>query len=317
MIAVGLIVLAPVWVPLTALYDLVRRKHRLPTTRLLLFGLVWSWIELCGVVAMGTLWVVGQRRNNPAHYALQKWWCGRIIWALRWTVGLRIDIAGDLSPGAGPFVVLCRHASLADSIISCFVVANMMGLAPRYVLKSDLQMVPCLDLLGHRTPNTFVNRGTANIAGELSALADMVKDMGTGQAAVIFPEGSRANDAKRARELGRLQDRHPGRHETLADLQRLLPPKTAGAQAILQAAQQADVITVWHEGLDGLDTFPGMLQALADRRVTAHFRVTVHPRAHVPDDDGFAAWLDNRWAEMDREVLAHSEARQLRRSNHG
>lgn len=315
--AVSLVALLPLWGPVAALYDLFRGKFRLPTARLLLFGLMWAWIELSGVVALGGLWIVGQSKNHAAHYAMQRWWCGEIIRALRWTVGLSIDVAGADVAGRGPFVVLCRHASLADSIISCYVVNNMMGLAPRYVLKSDLQMVPCLDLLGHRTPNTFVNRGSANIAGELGALVAMVDGMGPGQAAVIFPEGSRANDAKRARELHRLSERHPGRHETLADLQHLLPPKTAGAQAIMHGAPTADVITIWHEGLDGLDTFPGMLNALADRKVTAHFRVTNHPRAEVPGDDGFAGWLDNRWIEMDREVVAHSQQRREQRSAHG
>ena len=302
-----LTLLAPVWVPVTALYDLVRGKFRLPTTRLMLFGLCWAWIESAGVMLLFLIWLVGQGRNARAHLRMQRWWCGRIIAALRLTVGLRVNVVGADNVGPGPYVVFCRHASLADSIISCFIVNNTMGFQPRYVLKSDLEMVPCLDLLGHRTPNCFVRRGSSNVQAELEALQAMMEGMGAGDAAVIFPEGSRANPVKRERELARLAERHPERHERLSSLQRLIPPKPAGAQAMLDAAPGADVITVWHEGLDGLDTFPGMLQALAERRVTAHVVVTVHPRVEIPSGEGFAEWIDRRWVEMDDAVAMFTQ----------
>lgn len=303
-----LTLLVPVWVPVTVIYDLVRGKFRLPTTRLMLFGLCWAWIESAGVMVLFLIWLTGQGRNVSAHVKTQRWWCGRIIAALRVTVGLRVEVIGAENVGPGPYVVFCRHASLADSIISCFIVNNTMGFRPRYVLKSDLEMVPCLDLLGHRTKNCFVRRGSSNVQAELEALQGMMEGMGEGDAAVIFPEGSRANPAKRERELARLAERHPERHRRLSSLQRLIPPKPAGAQAMLDAAPQADVITVWHEGLDGLDTFPGMLEALAERRVTAHVVVTVHPRGDIPAGEGFAEWIDRRWVEMDEAVAMFTQA---------
>jgi 1-acyl-sn-glycerol-3-phosphate acyltransferase len=308
LIAVLLLVALPVWVPLSAAYDLVRRKWRMPTLRLMLFFLLWAWNELAGVKALFAIWVFGQGRNHRAHYSVQRWWCRNIIVALRVTVGLRVEVVGAEHAGRGPYVVFARHASLADSIISCFVVNNTMGLNPRYVLKSDLKMVPCLDILGHRTPNCFVHRGSGNVQGELDALANMVNGLAEGDAAVIFPEGSRANPAKQERELGRLAERHPERHARLSGLQRLLPPKPAGAGALLDAAPQADVVTVWHEGLDGLDTFPGMLEALADRTVRAHVVVTFHPRSEVPSGPAFEEWIDRRWVEMDDAVSMFVQA---------
>jgi hypothetical protein len=76
---------------------------------------------------------------------------------------------------------------------------------------------------------------------------------------------------------------------------------------MLDAAPGADVITVWHEGLDGLDTFPGMLHALSERKVTAHVVVTVHRRAEVPDGGGFTEWIDRRWVEMDDAVAQFTQ----------
>lgn len=300
--------LVPVWVVLFSAYDLARGKRRMPTVRLMSFGLLWAWIETAGVFLMFVLWATGQSRNHGAHYRIQRWWCGRIIAALRLTVGLRVTIIGTEHVDRGPYVVFCRHASLADSIISCFIVNNTLGLEPRYVLKSDLEMVPCLDLLGHRTPNCFVRRGSSNVAGELAALMQMMDGLAEGQAAVIFPEGSRANPEKRERELARLAERHPDRHARLGRLQRLIPPKPAGAKAMLDAAPRADVITVWHEGLDGLDTFPGMLAALAERKVGAHVVVTVHPRAEVDAAGDFTEWIDSRWVEMDDAVARFTQA---------
>ena len=311
-LAAGLVVLTlglPLWAGLAVLVDIARRHFRLPVTRLVLFAVAWCWIESAGVVGLFLLWVTGRAGHARPHYALQRWWCGAIISALRMTVGLRLDIQVAEPGPRGPFVVLCRHASLADSIISCFVVSNMMGLAPRYVLKTELQAMPCLDILGHRTPNAFIRRGSADVRSELGQLEAMASGMGPGDAAVIFPEGSRSNDAKRARELARLEARHPHRHAALSGLRHLIPPKPAGALALLRAAPGADILTLWHEGLDGLDTFRGMIRELSARRVTARFRAVVHPRANVPCDDGFEAWLDARWVEIDAQVAALATAR--------
>ena len=307
-IAAVLLVLSPVWIPAAMVLDLARGKRRLPTVRLMLFALLWTWNELVGVATLFLLWAALQGRNLRAHYAVQRWWCGNIITALRVTVGLRVDVIGAEHAGRGPYLVFARHASLADSIISCFVVNNTMRLDPRYVLKSDLEKIPCLDILGHRMPNCFVRRGTGNVQAELDALTRMMDGFGPGGAAVIFPEGSRANPEKRARELARIAERNPERHGRLSGLQRLLPPKPAGAGALMAAAPGADIVTMWHEGLDGLDTFGGMLAALGERKVRAHIVVTVHPRAEVPGGDGFAEWIDGRWVEMDDAVAQFAQA---------
>lgn len=315
--AFGMLALLPVWLPVVVLVDLLRGQRRLPLARLGLFGVAWAWVELGGVVALFWLWVTGRGTTHEAHYRIQARWCAGIIRSLRLTTGLKVTVDGVDEVGRGPYVVLCRHASLADSIISCFIVNNTLGLAPRYVLKSDLQAVPCLDILGHRTPNAFVNRGSSDVSGELRALERMVEGLREGQAAVIFPEGSRANPAKRERELDRLEKRHPGRHAVLSGLDRMIPPKPAGVGSLLAAAPHADVLTVWHSGLDGLDTFGGILAALGGRKVTAHFVASVVPRAQVPSDERFVEWLDEKWMEMDRSVVEHENGHVGRTQDNG
>jgi hypothetical protein len=72
---------------------------------------------------------------------------------------------------------------------------------------------------------------------------------------------------------------------------------------LLAAVPDADVLTVWHIGFDGLDTFGGILRALR-RPVAARVVVEAHPRAGIPAGEGFVRWLDGQWARLDRIVDA-------------
>ena len=301
-LAALLVVAAPVWVPGCALYDLLGRRPRLPTVRLVFFALLWSWLEVVAVAAAVVLWVTGQGRNRDAHYALQRWWSARIIGALRVSVGLRVDVDVPEDWGSGPYVALCRHASLGDAIMSCWVLSTAGGLKPRYVLKKELKTIPTLDIFGHRLPNYFVDRASANVSAELTGIEQMAAGLDGRQVAVIFPEGSRVSGTKRTRELERLGTRNPARAARLATLRHLLPPKSAGAAALLSSVPGADVLVMWHTGFDGLDTFRGILERLRDGRPRARMVVTRWRRDDVDMAGSFSEWLDERWLEMDEMV---------------
>ena len=238
----------------------------------------------------------------PAHYALQTWWCRSLIQALGFTVGLQITVEGAEHVGPGPFVALGRHASLADSIMSSWVVASHVGLRPRFVLKKELKMDPCLDILGHRLPNYFVDRESSNIAGELQGIEQMAAGLGVKDCAVIFPEGSRASAKKRVRAIERLRERSPQRAEVLSGLQYLIPPKPAGASALLSAVPEANVLVMWHSGFDGLDTFSGILSHLGRAKAKVHVHVEEISRSLIPSGEAFVSWLDAKWVEMDNAV---------------
>jgi hypothetical protein len=126
--------------------------------------------------------------------------------------------------------------------------------------------------------------------------------MGPGDIAVIFAEGTRASAAKRGRIIERLRRRDPARADKMSALRHLLPPKISGPARLVESVPEADVVCVWHTGFDGLDTFGGMIRAVAAGRARARFVLEVHPRGGVPDGEAFAAWLDDRWLEMDAYV---------------
>jgi len=312
--AVVLLVLVPVWFVVASVLDLVQRKWRLPTTRLLGFALLWTWLELAGVGASVVLWCLGKSRNQRANYALQRWWAARLIGALRVTCGFVIDVHGVELLGDGPLVVLGRHASLGDALVSAWALGSLAERTPRYVLKKELSFDPCLDIVGRRLPNYFVDRSSARVSRELEGIATLSADLRGRDVAVIFPEGTRSNDRKRVSSLDRLRQRDPARAERLANLQHLLPPKPAGAQALIEAAPDASVALMWHIGFDGLDTFGRIRHRLAAGRVRAQVVFEMHGRATVPGGDEFVEWLDLRWMELDRSVAAAFSAAQRRHS---
>lgn len=311
LIAIVLTVTLPLWAIVTMVVDAVRGRVRFPISRLIAFATCWAWLETSGLVVVLFLFFSGRGRSVTAHYALQTWWCRSLIQALGFTVGLQISVEGAENVGEGPFVAFCRHASLADSIMSSWVVASHVGLRPRFVLKKELKIDPCLDILGHRLPNYFVDRESSDIAGELQGIEQMAAGLGVKDCAVIFPEGSRASEKKRVRALERLRERSPQRAETLAGLKYLIPPKPAGANALLSAVPEANVLTMWHSGFDGLDTFSGILSHLGRAKANVHVRVEEISRSSIPSGEAFVSWLDAKWVEMDIAVQRQLEKKQI------
>lgn len=300
--AILLLVTAPLWIVIGAVADAGRRRFRLPTVRLLAFGLCWLWIESAGIVVTGVLWITGQRNNHAAHYWLMGWWAARLIGALRVTTGMTVvqSDAEALSPG--PVVLLCRHASLADSLLSVWVITNKLGMQPRYVLKRELLADPCLDVVGHRLPNHFLDRTATDSESELDAVRALSAEMNDNQLAVIFPEGTRASARKRERALAKIAERDPGRAKRLAGLQHLIPVRPAGSAALIAGCPQADVVIGWHVGFEGLDNFGGILRHLARSPRPIRFRTRRIARSDVPSGEAFTRWLDDVWLETDSAV---------------
>ena len=307
--ALALLVLVPLWVIACLLVDLVGKKWRAPTLRLVAFALCWSWLEVIGVSVAGVLWLCGQGKNQSANYALQRWWAKQLIRSLRITCGFGIDVEGVEALSEKPLVCLGRHASLGDALVSAWVFGSLAQRLPRYVMKKELLLDPCLDIVGQRIPNYFVDRGSAAIRQEIDGIRAMASNMLPGDVAVIFPEGTRTNDEKRVALVQRLETRAPERHSKLAGLERLLPPRSAGATALLEAIPDGDVVFLWHVGFDGLDTFGGVRRRLAQAEPHARVVLELHDRASVPNGVAFEAWLDDRWLEIDRKVVEASERR--------
>lgn len=302
LLAVVLLVASPIWLVLGAVADLVRGRFRLPTVRLLAFGLCWAWIESTGVALAGLFWITGRGKSQPAHYWLMRWWAARLMGALRVTTGIKVAQVDADCMSPGPVVLLCRHASLADSLVSAWVSTTRLGMQPRYVLKRELLADPCLDIVGNRMPNYFLDRGATDSDIELNAVRDLSAGMGSKQLGAIFPEGTRASAKKRARALVKIAERDPERATRMQGLQHLLPVRPAGSAALIEGCPEADVVIGWHVGFEGLDTFGGILRHLARSPRPIRFRSRRIARSEVPSGDAFTRWLDDEWLKTDRAV---------------
>lgn len=310
-VSITAVVLTLVLVPLLvvlALVDLVRLKPRLPLARLVTFAWCWSWLEVAGLKSAAVLWLTGRGRDREAHYRLQRWWAGRLMASLRATCGISVEVNGVDVLGPGPTVLLVRHASLADSLLTAWVVAEHAELHPRVVLKHELLADPCLDVVGNRLPNCFVDRGAEDSTPALEEIESLGSTMSTGDVSVIFPEGTRSNPTKQRRALERIAERDPDRAERLAALDHLLPPRPSGTRALLRGGQAvgARVVVGWHTGFDGLDSFSGILSALG--RGPDPVRLSFASVDDVPDadDPGLTDWLDDQWLGLDRRVSEQS-----------
>ena len=309
-----LVVLMPLWLVVGLVIDLVGRRFRFPIVRLLAFAVLWAWLEIMGVTVSAVLWLTGQRKNSGAHYALQRWWAARLLGALRLTCGVRVRVENVEALQRGPAILMARHASLADSLVSAYVVTSVAGMKPRYVLKRELLGDPCLDIVGQRLPNHFLDRQAPDSTPELRALEVLASTMDDTSVGIIFPEGTRANPVKRARALEKLAVKGNGRAERLSGLEHLLPPRPAGAISLLRGNSSADVVIGWHVGFEGLDTFGGILRALSRPFAPVRFVLRRIPRAEIPnvdtaDETAFVTWLDEQWIDLDSQV---GEALKLR-----
>jgi 1-acyl-sn-glycerol-3-phosphate acyltransferase len=287
--------------------DACRLKWRFPLARLLSFAVCWVWLETSGVICSALLWITGQSKNLPKHYALQRWWADQLLRALKATCGFSVEVENIDALQPGPVLLFARHASLADSLVSAYVVTTLAQMNPRYVLKRELLADPCLDVVGQRLPNHFLDRQANDSTPELLALEELVTGIDESTVGIIFPEGTRANKKKRDRALEKIAVVDAERAQRLQGMKHLLPPRPAGAAAMLRGCPSADVVFAWHVGFEGLDTFGGILRGISSRMPPIRFHLRRVERLAVPltsqvDTNEMTKWLDSEWMRMDHEV---------------
>lgn len=291
---------AGVWVPIAAAADLASSGARWPRLRLVSFAWAWTTLETVGVAAASGLWLIGRGGDRDAHYALQRWWAARLVDSLRVFANLRIEVDGLERLAPGPIVMCARHASIADSLLPAWLLGRV-GMAPRYVLADDLLIDPCLDVVGNRLPNHFVDRTPDDPARELEQLELLARGMGTRDAGVIFPEGMVATEARRRRAVERINDRDPARGARVRRLRTMAPVFAGGTAALLAGSPDADLVFVTHTGLESLQE---VRDATTSLPLGQPLRVNIRrvARRAIPTGDAFGLWLDDQWETADREL---------------
>lgn len=300
---------APVWATAGLLWDtLAGAARRRPRTRALAFFALYLGCEAAGVLGAAALWLVtlGGRAGGSDRYlalnaALQRWWTGALFHGSRRLFSVSVSLAteGLELPLRGPLLLFVRHASVADSVLSAALVANPARLLLRYVLKRELLWDPCLDIVGRRLPNEFVNRRGPGLEAEIAAVAGLAAGLDERSAVLIYPEGRRFTEARRTAAVAALEEKGAGELAALArGFRNVLPPRVRGPLALIDAAPGVDVILVEHTGFEGTSSFPEFWRgALVGGELRVRLRRV--PAASIPPE-GRERWLFERWAEMDR-----------------
>jgi 1-acyl-sn-glycerol-3-phosphate acyltransferase len=321
--AVALIVLTAVFALVAVggivVYPLTPRRRVL---RVASFALHYCLIELAAMTALAFLWlrraVPGRRRIRSerdwtaAHENLLAWALGRVLSAGRRCLGFRIVVVGssDMTTlsGTDPVLVLARHGGPGDSFALVHLLLTRYHRGVRIVLKDILQIDPLIDLLLNRLGCCFLSSPTGDGGDLTERLADMTRDLGPGDALLLFPEGANWTPNRRQRAIRRLQREHKSEAARGAALMtNVLPPRPGGVFACLDARPGLDVVVVAHAGLDRVVR---PRQAWDQLPLTTPMKVRAWPTADVPPGhEDRLAWLTLEWAVVDQWVDAfHAES---------
>ncbi len=296
-----------IWLPLLAAVDLLR-GGRSAALRCALFLTHYLLCECFGLIASFAIWL-GRRLGGPAgarryadwNRALQRAWAAALWNGARRIFGMRLRVEGAELVSQPPLLLLIRHASVADTLIPAVMITIPHQIHMRYVLKRELLWDPCLDVVGNRLPNYFVDRDSLDGAREVQGIASLVEQLGPEEGILIYPEGTRFSPRKRERILARLsRGDDDGLLDRAKQLEHTLPPRLGGTLALLEANPGADVVFCAHTGFEGAASFWELADgALVDRVIEVRFwRV---PWAQVPETrEGRISWLFDHWKRIDR-----------------
>lgn len=293
----------------TAALDLAaRRRVAFSRSRTVLFALWLLACEVFGVLAAGVLWVshlvtgsLAKPSFVEANAALQRVWTRAIFGAAVRLFGMSVRLEGFEETEHAPFLLFVRHVSTADTVIAAALIANPRKLLVRYVLKRELAWDPCLDIVGHRLPNVFVDRSGKTRDAELERVANLAKDLDDRSAVLIYPEGTRFTPKKHAAAIAKLDGAGESELSAIArEYKNVLPPKLGGPLALLANAPGVDVVFVEHTGFEDVTSLRQIWRgALAGRTLKVRLRrVAAADIPHARRE----AWLFEEWRAMDHWV---------------
>jgi 1-acyl-sn-glycerol-3-phosphate acyltransferase len=301
------IVTAPFWIVIALCVDWAN-AFRTTALRTGLFLAVYLGCEVVGVAASFGFWVVNAIRRTSAaesetyyrrHLALQRWWAGTLLRVATRLFRLKIRAAGCEVLDT-PMILMIRHASIADALLANKFVGVPHGIHLRYVMKRELLIDPCLDIVGHRLPNYFVDRDSDDPTGKLAGMVKLLSDMRNNEGVLIYPEGTRFTEKKRERVIERFSEQ--GKLEMAArarTLRHTLLPRLGGTLALLEANPGLDVVFCAHTGFETAGKPTDLLNgSMLDREISVRFwRV---PLDEIPIDGSMrSAWLFDHWRKID------------------
>ena len=310
--ATALVLFSPVVLTAAAAADLVRRRRRFPTVRLVLFATQYSLNDSAEILLAPVLWIIagfGTRLEGAVsirrHQRLQAWSVAVLARRAERLLGVRLELESGavdaLTPG--PVIVMCRHVNIVDASIPTLLYQRL-GLPTRGVIMAELLADPGFDLIYRRTGSVFISRDNGPEA--VTLLHHLGQRVDHATAVVIYPEGRLFRPDLRDRFLTKIALTDPARAQRLATLRHVLPPRPGGVLALIDALPSADVVVIAHAGLDRFTSFTDLARnaPLAHPVAVAAWRISAADIPFGPTER--AVWLDEQWLRMDAWIAENS-----------
>ena len=305
--AIVVSVLLPVLLPLSLLLSLL--PGLAGCWRALLFFTTYLYCETAGILASGYLWLT--KRHEPdafmlSNYRLQCWWAGALKRGAERLFNLRFHLHNEGCLDGPAALVFARHTSVGDTVLPMVYYATPHKIKLRYVMKSELLWDPCLEIVGNRLVNYFVDRNSHNSDAEVDGVVSLLNDMSHDEGVLLYPEGTRFTVEKHQR----LQAKAAQDANLQAQLQRwqtLLPPRLGGSIGLLSANPNRDLIFLAHTGFEGSASFAALING-AWAHTHVHLEFWRVPFADIPTDAaGQQAFLFEQWDRMQASVSRLAE----------
>ena len=272
--------------------------------RALLFLACYLLCETVGVIVSVVIWLRyrgNQEQFLAANFVLQCKWAKALMDCASWLFQLTFHVH---HPEAldGPSVILFpRHASIADTILPMTYYAIPQNRRLRYVLKRELQWDPCLEIVGNRLPNFFVNRSNQNTEEEVAKVANLLETCPADEGVLLYPEGTRFSKAKH-KELQLKAEPDSVLAQQLERWPELLPPRLGGCLGLLAANKHHDLLFFGHSGFEGSASFAELMNG-SWCRSEVHIDFWRIPFAEIPEDAAEQQqFLFSQWDEMHKRV---------------
>jgi 1-acyl-sn-glycerol-3-phosphate acyltransferase len=301
--------LSPLLLPIFAVIDLIRRRPLLLCRFYLCIGAI-IFGQLWGVLLVGSIWLgtgFGRawRRENAWWLWAEGYWADWNKRVMGRIYAIDYVVEGSELLRDGPTIMLMRHASINDTILPIALITRPHGVRLRIVLKAELLNVPVVDVMGELVPTAFVKRGSGNPEREVEQVRALTRELHAQETIMIFPEGTRFTEERRAAILGKLQTKDPAAAEQAEELANVLPLRLGGTHALIDGAPGADLIFCAHTGYESSAKLADFVRG-ALYRATVRVKFWRIPAAQVPTDHAErAAFLHAEWKKVDAWIGEH------------
>ena len=290
------VLLLPIVAVVTLLLSTSPKYRTAPQALTFIYGfLLFEWGGLTRFA-----WVLARyprQEQMEQNRAIQFWWAQGLLDMGQKLYKLRIEVSGEDALKGNTALLLSRHSSMGDTALPLLFFGKARSEGLRYVLKQELQLLPCLDIGGHRLPNVFVDRTGADSAKAVKDVSDLIATAGPDESVLIYPEGTRFTQKKH----DQLRAKHPQLEAQLDRWPNLLPIRLGGVTGMLAANPGKDLVFLAHAGFEGSADIHDLLGGgWLNQRVRLHFwRV---PYSELPKDN-VQDFLFAEWDKMQATVV--------------